>query len=117
MQGAAGYFYEKNNIISYFSHECIPEFLRQNSCQIGAPVIHKHRPHKCLFGSIQLPSKDVIIEVGEEEAEAYMRGEELRLHRTDGYYIIAFQGMLLGHVKISGNKAKSKLPRSFYIFM
>jgi 16S rRNA C967 or C1407 C5-methylase (RsmB/RsmF family) len=119
MEGAAGYFYEKNNIISYFSHERIPEFLRQNSCQIGVPVIHKYRPHECLFGSIQLPSMDTVIEVGKEEAEAYIRGEELRLNRADadGYYIIAFQGMLLGHVKISGNKAGNKLPRPFYIEM
>jgi 16S rRNA C967 or C1407 C5-methylase (RsmB/RsmF family) len=117
MQGAAGYFYEKNNIICYFSHERIPEFLRQNSCQIGAPVIHKYRPHECLFGSIQLPSKDVIIEVGEEEAEAYIRGEELRLPRADadGYYIIAFQGMLLGHVKIIGSRVVNKLPKALRI--
>jgi len=115
MEGTAGYFYETNNIISYFSHERIPEFLRQNSCQIGIPVIHKHRPHECLFGSIQLPSKDVIIEVGEEEAEAYIRGEELRFSHADGYYIIAFQGMLLGHVKITGSRAVNKLPKALRI--
>ena len=115
MEDTAGYFYEKNGIINYFSHERIPEFLRKNSYQIGAPVIHKHRHHECLFGSIQLPSKDAVIEVGEEEAEAYIRGEELRLNRVDGYYIIKFRGMLLGHVRISGNKAANKLPRPFYI--
>lgn len=115
MEGAKGYFYEKNGIINYFTHERIPEFLRQNSCQIGDPVIHKHRPHECMFGSIQLPSKDVIIEVGEEEAEAYIRGEELRINRVDGYYIIKFRGMFLGHVKISGGRAVNKLPKALRI--
>jgi hypothetical protein len=115
MEGTAGYFYEKNGIINYFSHERIPEFLGQNSYQIGAPVIFKHRPHECLFGSIQLPSKDVIIEVGEEEAGAYIRGEELRINRTDGYYIIAFKGMLMGHVKISSGRAVNKLPEALRI--
>lgn len=111
IEGAEGYFYEKNGIINYFSYQRIPEVLMQKSYQIGAPVIHKHRPHECMFGTIQLPSTDSIIEVNEEDAKAYMRGQELRLDRTEGYYYIALQGMLLGHVKITRGRAINKLPK------
>lgn len=114
---AAGYFYETGGIVGYFSHERLPEILLKDGFQVGAPVFHKHRPHECMFGSILLPSPDAVIEVEEETAYAYIRGEELMLDHADGWYIIAFRGKLLGHVKVSGGKASNKLPRPFHIFM
>lgn len=107
----AGYFYEKKGIISYFSHECIPEFLLQASFQTGAPVIDKIHPYNCMFGSVQLASPDAVIEVEKADAEAYARGEDLRLDHADGYYYIAYQGMVLGPVKITNNRAVNKLPK------
>ncbi len=111
----AGYFYEKNGIISYFSYECIPEFLLQSGYQIGAPVIDKIRAYDCMFGSVQLASPTAIIGVGEAEAEAYARGEELRLDAVDGYYYIALKGMVLGPVKITNGRAVNKLPKSLRV--
>ena len=108
---SGGYFYEKNGIISYFSRESIPEFLLQSAYQIGAPVIDKIRAYDCMFGSVQLASPTAIIGVGEAEAEAYARGEELRLDAVDGYYYIALQGMVLGPVKVSNGRAVNKFPK------
>ncbi len=111
-ENPAGYFYEKNGIISYFSHERLPGFLLDAAFQVGAPVIHKHRPHEPMFGSIQLPSPDRIIEVGEETARKYIRGEDLDLHHPDGCYILSCRQMPLGHVTVSGNRAANKLPKA-----
>jgi NOL1/NOP2/fmu family ribosome biogenesis protein len=117
VEGVEGFFYEKGGIVGYFSHQRLPEFLLRNGYQVGAPVFHKRRPHEGMFGSILLPSPEVVNEVGEETAYAYIRGEELKPYRADGWYIIAFRGKLLGHVKVSGGKASNKLPRPFHIFM
>lgn len=105
-----GYFYEKKGIISYFSHENIPDFLMETGFQIGAPIIDKHRPHEPMFGGIQLPSPETVIEVGEEEAKKYIRGEDLDVSHPDGYYIVSCRQMPLGHVIVAGNRAANKLP-------
>lgn len=109
------YFYDKNGIISYFSYECIPEFLLHSGYQIGAPVIDKIRAYDCMFGSVQLASPEAIIRVGEAEAEIYARGEELRLDAVDGYYYIAYNEMVLGPVKVTNGRAVNKLPRPLRI--
>ena len=105
-----GYYYEKGGVVSYFSHERVPEFLLQNGYQLGVPVFHRHRPHECMFGSILAASPDAVAEVGEETASAYIRGEELKLDRADGWHIISFRGRLLGHVFVVGGRAVNKLP-------
>jgi len=109
-EDAPGYFYEKNGIIGYFSHERIPGFLLETGLQIGAPIIHKHRPHEPMFGSIQLLSPDTVIEIGEGEAEKYIRGEDLEFHRPEGCYTVSCRRMPLGHVTVSGIRAVNKLP-------
>lgn len=111
MKNAEGYFYEKNGISSYFSHERIPGFLWKHAYQVGAPIIDKYRSHECMFGSVQLPSPGAIIEVGEDEADAYVRGQELRLDRANGYYYIGLPGMILGPVKVTNGRAVNKLPK------
>jgi 16S rRNA C967 or C1407 C5-methylase (RsmB/RsmF family) len=110
-EGASGYFYEKNGIISYFAHEHIPEFLLQSGYQIGAPVIDKIRAYDCMFGSVQLALPEAVIRVGEAEAEVYARGEELHLDVVDGYYYIAYNEMVLGPVKVANGRAVNKLPK------
>lgn len=111
MKSHKGYFYEKNGITGYFSNERVPGFLRKHAYQLGAPVIDKYRSDECMFGSVQLPSPGAIIEVGEEEAEAYVRGQELQLDRANGYYYIALRGMILGPVKVTNGRAVNKLPK------
>jgi 16S rRNA C967 or C1407 C5-methylase (RsmB/RsmF family) len=112
LEDTSGYFYEKNGVVGYFSFERLPEFLLQAAFQVGASVLHKHRPHECMFGSIQLASPGAVVEVEEENAWAYIRGEDLRLDCPDGYHIISCRGMRLGHVFVSGGNALNKLPNA-----
>ncbi|MCP5102377.1 MAG: hypothetical protein GY950_03310 [bacterium] len=107
-----GYFYEKNGIISFFPYERIPAFLLENAYQTGAPIIDKHRPHECMFGSIQLPEPEAVIEVDAETAEIYAQGRNFQSAHPDGIYIVSFNRMLLGHVNIHGGIAVNKLPKA-----
>lgn len=111
-ENTPGYFYEKNGVVSYFSQNRLPEFLLETGIQIGAPVIHKPRPHEPMFGGIQLLSPDRVIEVGEEEAQKYIGGEDLDLRHPDGCHILSCRRMPLGHVVVSGNRGANKLPRA-----
>lgn len=117
LQSVKGYFYEKNGITGLFSHHRIPEFLFKQGLQTGAPLVDKFRDNDCMFGGIQLAAKERMIEVGEETALQYLRGEELLLDSpyVDGYYWIMFNNMLLGPVKISRGRVVNRLPKSFYI--
>jgi 16S rRNA C967 or C1407 C5-methylase (RsmB/RsmF family) len=105
-----GYFYETNGIISYFSHERIPAILREKSYQLGAPILDKRRGDALMFGSVQIPSPGAMIEVEPPQAEAYIKGEDLNLDQSDGYYFVSSQGMVLGPVKISNGRGVNKLP-------
>jgi 16S rRNA C967 or C1407 C5-methylase (RsmB/RsmF family) len=105
-----GYFYETNGIISYFSHERIPAILREKSFQIGAPILDKRRGDTFMFGCVQIPSPEAMIEVLPPQAEAYIKGEDLHLDQPDGYYFVTFQRMILGPIKITNGRAVNKLP-------
>lgn len=105
-----GYFYETNGIIGYFSHKRIPAILRERSFQIGAPILDKRRGDALMFGSVQIPSPQAIIEVEPPQAEAYIKGEDLHLNQPDGYYFIKFRRMILGPVKITNDRTVNKLP-------
>jgi 16S rRNA C967 or C1407 C5-methylase (RsmB/RsmF family) len=109
-QGLDGYFYDTNGIISYFSHERIPAILREKSFQIGAPILDKRRGDALMFGSVQIPSPEAMIDVEPAQAEAYIKGEDLHLDQPDGYYFVTFQRMILGPVKITNGRAVNKLP-------
>jgi 16S rRNA C967 or C1407 C5-methylase (RsmB/RsmF family) len=109
-KGLDGYFYESGGITSYFSHERIPAILREKSLQIGAPILDKRRGDALMFGSVQIPSVEAMIEVEPDQAEAYIKGEDLHLERPDGYYFVTFQGMALGPVKITKGRGANKLP-------
>ncbi|UCH98016.1 MAG: hypothetical protein JSV88_14505 [Candidatus Aminicenantes bacterium] len=109
-RGLDGYFYEVNGIISYFSHERIPVILREKSFQIGGPILDRRRGDTFMFGCVQIPSSEAIVEVKLPQVEAYLRGEDLHLDQPDGYYFIAFQKMILGFVKITRGRGVNKLP-------
>jgi len=109
-KGLAGYFYESGGITSYFSHERIPAILREKSLQIGAPILDKRRGDALMFGSVQIPSPEAMIEVEPARAESYLKGEDLHLEQPDGYYFLTFQGMVLGPVKITKGRGVNRLP-------
>jgi len=109
-KGLDGYFYESGGITSYFSHERIPAILREKSLQIGAPIFDKRRGDALMFGSVQIPSAEAMIEVELVQAESYIKGEALHLVQPDGYYFVTFQGMVLGPVMISKGRGVNKLP-------
>jgi 16S rRNA C967 or C1407 C5-methylase (RsmB/RsmF family) len=108
---AQGFFYEKNGVISYFSHHRIPAVIRENAFQTGAPLYDKRRASEPMFGAIQLASNESIIQLEEKEAIDYIRGLELHLNHADGHYWVARNNMVLGPVKISSGRAVNKLPR------
>ena len=105
-----GYFYETNGILSYFSHQRIPAILREKSFQVGAPILDKRRGDALMFGSVQIPSAEAMIEVEPIQAEAYLKGEDLHLEQPDGYYFVTFQKMILGPVKVTKGRVSNKLP-------
>ncbi len=109
-KGLDGYFYESGGIISYFSHERIPAILREKSFQIGAPILDKRRGDALMFGSVQIPSPEVMVEIEHSQAESYLKGEDFHLEQPDGYYFVTFQGMVLGPVKITKGRGVNKLP-------
>jgi 16S rRNA C967 or C1407 C5-methylase (RsmB/RsmF family) len=109
-KGLDGYFYESGGITNYFSHERMPAILREKSFQIGAPILDKRRGDALMFGSVQIPSPEAMIDVEPAQAEAYIKGEDLHLDRPDGYYFIMFQGMILGPVKITKGIGTNKFP-------
>lgn len=106
-----GYMYESKGILSYFSHDRIPGILLEKNLQIGAPILDKRRDNALMFGSVQIAVPDAVIEVGNREADAYIRGDEIRLDHPDGYYFAAFQGSILGPVKVINGKAMNQLPK------
>lgn len=105
-----GYFYESGGITSYFSYERIPTIIREKSLQIGAPILDKRRGDALMFGSVQIPSPEAMIEVEPAQAEAYIKGQDLHLEQPNGYYFVTFQRMILGPVKITNGRAVNKLP-------
>jgi 16S rRNA C967 or C1407 C5-methylase (RsmB/RsmF family) len=106
-----GHFFEKNGVVSLFSHEKIPEFLWTNALQFGAPVIDTYRSPACMYGSVQIPAPAALIQVNEEQAELYCRGEELSMNHGDGDCFIRHKDMCLGPVKVAQGKARNKLPK------
>jgi 16S rRNA C967 or C1407 C5-methylase (RsmB/RsmF family) len=111
-QDLEGYVYESKGVLSYFSYDRIPGILWENNRQIGAPLMDRRRGNTPMFGSVQLAAPEALIEIGEQEAEAYIRGEDLPIDYPDGYYYMVFQGMVLGPVKVAKNRAVNQLPRS-----
>ncbi len=105
-----GFFYEKKGVVSYFSYDHIPCFLHQQGLQIGAPLIDKHRGSEIMFGCTQAASTEAIVEVSSQQAEAYVQGQELGLKGADGWYFVAYQGMVLGPVKITNGQVINKFP-------
>jgi 16S rRNA C967 or C1407 C5-methylase (RsmB/RsmF family) len=109
-KGLVGYFYESRGITSYFSHERIPAIIREKSLQIGSPILDKRRGDALMFGSVQIPSPKAVIEVDLSQAESYIKGQDLHLEQSNGYYFVTFQGMVLGPVKITKCRGVNKLP-------
>jgi len=109
-EGLDGYFYESGGVTTYFSYERIPEFLQEKSLQIGAPIFDKRRTEGIMFGCVQIPAPEALLEVELSSAESYIRGEDLKLSHENGYYFITYRGMILGPVKISNGRAVNKLP-------
>jgi 16S rRNA C967 or C1407 C5-methylase (RsmB/RsmF family)/NOL1/NOP2/fmu family ribosome biogenesis protein len=108
--GVEGYFYESGGTTSYFSYERIPAFLRERSLQLGARVLDKRRSEALMFGVVQIAAHEAMIDVEPRQGEAYIKGEDLRLDYPDGHYFVSVQGMILGPVKITGNRAVNKFP-------
>jgi len=106
-----GYFFESGGIISYFSHERVPAVLLRNNFQLGAPVFDKRRPHIPMYGSIQLANPSAAVELTEEDANRFCRGEELHLDKPEGSYWVSYSGMILGPVHITAGRAVNHLPR------
>ncbi len=49
--------------------------------------------------------------IGKEEAKAYIRGDTFLLDRMDGFYIVSYEGLNLGFVKVTSGMAKNHYPR------
>jgi 16S rRNA C967 or C1407 C5-methylase (RsmB/RsmF family) len=106
-----GYIYESNGILSYFSHDRIPCILLEKNLQIGAPILDKRRDNALMFGSVQLAAPDAVIEIGNQEADIYIRGDDICFDHPDGHYYAAFQGSILGPVKVINGRAVNQLPK------
>lgn len=106
------HFYEKNGVISHLPHDKIPMILQQKSLRIGAPIMDKLRDNQLMFGAVQAAAPAAVKEVTRQQAEAYIAGEDIRLDLSDGYYFVAFRGMVLGPVRILKGKTINKFPRA-----
>ena len=51
------------------------------------------------------------VAIGKEDAKKYIRGETFLLDRRDDFYIVSYEGLNLGFVKVSGGIAKNHYPR------
>ncbi|NIM14566.1 MAG: hypothetical protein GTO45_21305 [Candidatus Aminicenantes bacterium] len=78
--------------------------------QIGAPILDRRRANALMFGCVQIADPDAVIEVEYREAAAYIGGEDIHINCPDGHYFAAFQGSILGPVKVINGRAKNQLP-------
>ncbi len=51
------------------------------------------------------------IDLNEEEAKAYLRGETFACQKEKGFALVRYFGLPLGFVKVSGNQAKNHYPK------
>ncbi len=106
-----GYVYEIKGILSYFSYDRIPGILWERNLQLGAPLLDRRRGNALMFGSVQLAAPDAVIEIDYPEAAAYIEGEDIHLNYPDGHYFAAFQGTVLGPVRVMAGTAVNQLPK------
>lgn len=64
---------------------------------------------------LSLKPRDIkhIIEVSEEEANRYIKGETLNRSLPDGYYGVVFDGLNLGWAKVAGGFFKNLYPKNW----
>ncbi len=107
---AEGHWYQRNGILSLFSYDRVPGFLLEKAVQFGAPVVDRRRPGECFFGALHAAAQEAVLEVGEEEARAYLRGDELSLSSPEGVRFVAYKGRVLGPMLVEGGIGVNKLP-------
>jgi 16S rRNA C967 or C1407 C5-methylase (RsmB/RsmF family) len=104
------FFYEKNGVVSLFNQPRISSLLRENAFQTGAPLYDKRRDNALMFGSVQRPAPDRVISLEPDQAEAYIRGGDLKLDHPGGWYFAAVEGMVLGPLWIKDGNASNRFP-------
>ena len=110
--GSSGYFFEKSGVVSFFSYERVPVFLFQHSLQLGAPFFDRRRGNELMFGAVRAAAGEAVIEVSEQDAESYIRGEEIVLDLTAGKYFVSYRGMVLGPISAVGKGTVNKFPKA-----
>jgi NOL1/NOP2/fmu family ribosome biogenesis protein len=98
-------------LVCYFASDSIPEVLWRNSRQIGAVVVDQLRGNKIMYGSIHMPASNKIITVELTQAQRYIKGENLFLNLTDGYYFLAYNDVILGPVLIASGITMNQFPQ------
>lgn len=109
-QKLRGYFYEKRGITSHFSGEKIPNILYEQGYQIGAPLIDKLRGNELMYGAVQSPAAEAIVEISPRDADLYITGKDIRIDRSDGWYFVSFRDLVLGPIRIDKGKTINKFP-------
>lgn len=112
LQKLRGFFYEKKGIVSHFPRGKIPKILYEQSYQIGAPLIDKLRGNELMYGAVQFPAADVVLEINPREAELYISGKEIRVDRPEGWYFVSSRGLILGPAAVNKGKAINKFPKT-----
>jgi 16S rRNA C967 or C1407 C5-methylase (RsmB/RsmF family) len=111
VQNLDGFLFQRKGLVCYFASDSIPEVLWRNSRQIGAVVVDQLRGNKIMYGSIHMPASNKIITVELTQAQRYIKGENLFLNLTDGYYFLAYNDVILGPVLIASGITMNQFPQ------
>jgi 16S rRNA C967 or C1407 C5-methylase (RsmB/RsmF family) len=103
--------YQKRGILSYLPFPHLPRVLFDAAIQLGTPICDVPRGRQPQFGSHRFFPSDRILDLTDDEAARYHRGESAVEPPSQGFWVLRWRGLPLGLVEKTQAGTLSKLPR------
>jgi 16S rRNA C967 or C1407 C5-methylase (RsmB/RsmF family)/NOL1/NOP2/fmu family ribosome biogenesis protein len=93
-------------------------YLRKAGLDIGSPAAKEWLPGHEVALSVNRSLNLPILHLDKEQALRYLKKEEIKLSSlTKGWYIVAYEGLGLGWIKVLENRSNNYLPKNWRIRM
>lgn len=102
--------YQKNGILSRLSYSPLPASLHQAAVQIGTPICDEPRGRRPLFGCHRFIPEEMTLNLSEEEARCFHRGETAVQLPREGLWTVAWSGLKLGLMEREKGRSLNLLP-------
>jgi 16S rRNA C967 or C1407 C5-methylase (RsmB/RsmF family)/NOL1/NOP2/fmu family ribosome biogenesis protein len=90
-------------------------YVVQPGVQVGKVIRGELIPGHALAMSADIVLSDEPIQVSEQTALAYLRGESIEVQANNGWHRVAFQDYVLGWIKVVGNRANNYYPKEWRV--